>query len=86
MIPDSWQDVGNGFSGPKLLIGAPADPAAAVAGGFVSQDVWKTGLEYIKSLGIGNLGGAMFWDGSYLELEKAKSGSSWADAVREVLG
>ena len=80
----AFHNVGNGVSAPRLLIGAPADPAAATAGGCVDQSMWRTLLQQVKGLGLSNLGGAMYWDGSYLELDKS-GGQTFADVVREVL-
>jgi chitinase len=75
----TWNSVGNGFTGPRLLIGAPGG-----AGGYVGQDAWRGILQQVKALRLGNLGGAMFWDGSYLEVNKL-NGKTMADVVRDVL-
>ncbi len=89
----AWVDVGNGMTGPRLLIGAPADAAAAGAGGFVDVQTFKTLLADVKSRDVGGamsggvLGGVMYWDGAYLELAKQRNaGRGYAEAVRQVWG
>ena len=79
-----FHNIGNGLTAPRLLIGAPADPAAAGTGGYVDQATWRSTLQQVKGLDLGNLGGAIYWDGSYLELSKT-SGQTFADVVRDVL-
>ena len=79
----SFHNVGNGLNAPWLLTGVPADPATAGADGYVNQATWRTTLQQVKGLGLGNVGGAMYWDRSYLELGKS-NGQTFADVVRDV--
>ncbi len=85
----NFVDTGNGLTSPRLLIGAAANAAAAGAGGFVHVETYKEILGRAKGLGLGTLGGGMFWDGAWVELSKGGSGNAgegFADAVGEVLG
>ena len=77
-----FNDIGNGLTGTRLLVGAAA--ASDVGSGFVGVSEYKRILEGVKGLGLGNLGGGMWWDGSYLELNR--EGGGFARALREVLG
>ena len=87
--PSAFVDINNGVTAPRLLIGAAASSDAATAGGFVDVQGYKSILGRVKELGLGNLGGGMFWDGAWVELSKngnGNGGEGFADAVREVLG
>ena len=71
------------MTGTRLLVGAAA--ASDVGSGFAGVSEYKRILEGVEGLGLGNLGGGMWWDGSYLELSKGEGGG-FARALREVLG
>ena len=80
-----FNNIGNGLTAPKLLIGAAASSAAG--SGYVDVPTYKGILEGVKALGLGNVGGGMFWDGAYVQLSKGSGGGEgYAGAVREVLG
>jgi hypothetical protein len=92
--PDTepWVDVGNGMTGPRLLIGTPAD-ASAVGAGFVDVGTFKNLLRDIRgglyqAVGHGGIfGGVMYWDGAYLELAKQRNaGRGYAEVVRQIFG
>ena len=78
-------DIGNGLSAPRLLIGTPANSAAG--SGYVIPGSYEGILGSVKGLGLPNLGGAMYWDGAYVELAKQNSGGrGFAEVVKDVLG
>ena len=81
----SFVDIGNGVTAPMLYIGAPAFPAAG--SGFVEDgEQLRSILEGVKGLGLPNLGGVMWWDGSF-ELQSAQYDSNaetFAQIVKDV--
>jgi chitinase len=88
-ITSGFMAINNGITAPRLLIGTAAFPAAAAAGGYVSVPTYINLLTQVKALGLPNLAGAMFWDGSYLQ----RSGvlvngvlKTYAGAVKDVFG
>lgn len=73
---------GTGRGKPQLLIGVLATQGS----GYVTVNQLKKVLEQVKGLGLGNLGGVMYWDGAYHELSKQQNGGTgYADMVRTLL-
>ncbi|KIX93249.1 uncharacterized protein Z520_11104 [Fonsecaea multimorphosa CBS 102226] len=90
--PDNtFYNINNGITSPRLLIGTPAFPAAG--SGYVDVATYKSILEQVKNMSLPNLAGAMFWDGAYQEVSAQEvpdgdGGSqnvTFAQVVREVL-
>jgi chitinase len=85
----AWDDdisVGKSDGFPRLLIGAIATTVGGGTG-YVAPDTYRGIMQEVKGLGLENLGGAMFWDGSYVELVKGQGGGQgFAEVVREVFG
>ena len=78
--------INNGISSPRLYVGAPA--FAGAGSGFVGDgQQFRDILQQVNELQLPNLGGVMFWDGSY-ELRSGQldaSGDSFAQLVKDVL-
>lgn len=82
------QDLHNGITSPRLLIGTPAFPGAG--SGYVNVSQYMSILERVKAMNLTNLAGAMFWDGAYLQVsgqavEGVSGNMTFADVVRDVL-
>lgn len=78
---ESFQNIGNGVTSPRLYVGAPSfyeagpdayTPAADLAGVF----------ESVRGLGLGNLGGGMLWNAEWAEENKDSSGNSFASGFK----
>ncbi|OAP64134.1 hypothetical protein AYL99_00106 [Fonsecaea erecta] len=63
---NTFHNINNGITAPRLLIGTPAFPGAG--SGYVDVATYKSILAQVKSMGLPNLAGAMFWDGAYQEV------------------
>ena len=82
----SFMNINNGITSPRLLIGTPA--FARAGSGYVDVPTYQGILQQVKSMGLGNLAGAMFWDGAYQEESGTLVGGrnlTFADVVRSVL-
>jgi hypothetical protein len=83
--PNSFNNINNGISSPRLLIGVPASTTAG--SGYVDPSSFRGILEGVRGLGLGNLGGVGVWDGAYEEVGKSAGGGvGFAEVVRDVLG
>ncbi|KAF7512573.1 hypothetical protein GJ744_000834 [Endocarpon pusillum] len=74
-------DVGNGVTSPRIYVGAPAFPAAG--SGWVGGQQFSELMEGVKEVGLGNLGGVMFWDGAYGVLSARDDGVYGRSGVGE---
>jgi hypothetical protein len=71
---------------PRLLIGAIATTAGGGTG-YVAPDAYRWIMQQVKGLGLESFGGAMFWDGGFVELAKQMGNAvGFAEVVKEVLG
>ncbi|KIW88357.1 uncharacterized protein Z519_10925 [Cladophialophora bantiana CBS 173.52] len=85
---NTFHNINNGITSPRLLIGTPAFPLAG--SGYVDVATYKSILAQVKSMNLPNLAGAIFWDGAYQEVSGQRIDDSgrnvtFAEVVREIL-
>lgn len=83
----AFNAINNGITSPRLLIGAPAFPAAG--SGYVDVATFRTILQAVRSLHLPNLAGATFWDGAYQEvsgrvIDAGGQNVTFAEVLKEV--
>ncbi len=87
----SFVDIGNGVTGPRVFVGAPAFPAAG--SGWMGGEQFLAVLRQVPGLRLANLGGVMFWDGAYGALSgkmdgvygRTGLGRTYMDLAKEAL-
>lgn len=80
---ESFTDIGNGVSSPRLFIGTPSFYAAGEDAYEPAADLASLFKE-VRELGLGNLGGGSLWNAEWGEENKA-DGKSFVSVFKEDL-